>query len=187
MSVQTVVLIGAMGSGKSHIARELARITRWPIRDIDAAVACRAGKSIATIFAEEGEPAFRAMETEALQHALEIGGIIATGGGVITQEANRTLLEESGFPVVYLRATPQTLAARIRLQPGTRPLIDGGGTLTLEQTEARVAEILEARAPLYESCATTIIETDGDVPREVAHRIRALCEAAMGTKIDRTC
>ena len=164
----TLVLIGAMGSGKSHIARDLARLSGWPARDLDALIVSRAGRSIADIFRDEGEAAFRALESDVLRDTLQRGGIIATGGGIVTQKINRTLLQSCGAPVVYLRARAATLAERIRLQPGTRPLIDSGGALNYAQTLARVKEILRARAALYEECATHIFDTDGCVPRELA-------------------
>lgn len=168
---KTLVLIGAMGSGKSHIAREVARLSCVPSRDIDALIVAQCGQSVAAVFKEKGEAEFRALETEVLRQALRDGGIIATGGGAVTQEANRHLLCASGVPVVYLRATPETLATRIRLQPGTRPLIDGDGALNHEQTVARVGEILRQRVPHYEFCAQHTVDTDGRTPRDVAQEI----------------
>lgn len=170
-SRNAVILIGAMGSGKSHIARELARLAHWPARDVDSLIVIEAGKSIAAIFAEEGEAAFRALEKKVLRDTLRCGGVIATGGGVVTQKANRELLQQSHLPVVYLRASAETLAARIRLQPGTRPLIDGDGALSHAQTVARVEAILHTRRPFYESCATLAVDTDERAPRDVAHEI----------------
>jgi shikimate kinase len=168
---RTIVLIGAMGSGKSHIARDLARLSGLPSRDVDALIVAHAGQNIADIFAQFGEAYFRELEGEILEQTLQSGGIIATGGGVVTQPKNRELLRAAAVPVVYLRAKPATLAERIRLQPGTRPLIDGDGTLDFDKTLARVAGILQQRATLYESCATHIIDTDHRTPRDVAHDI----------------
>lgn len=167
----TIVLIGAMGSGKSHIAREVARLSCRPTRDLDALIVARCGQSVAAVFKEKGEAEFRALETEVLAQALNEGGIIATGGGAVTQETNRRLLAESGVPIIYLRARAETLASRIRLQPGTRPLIDGDGALDYEQTVVRVQEILDARTPFYEVCAGYTVDTDDRQPRDVAHEI----------------
>ena len=157
-----IVLIGFMGSGKSSVARLLARDLKREAIDLDKVVEQMTGRTVAQLFATQGEAAFRALETEALQAALQTSRIISTGGGVPTQAQNRTLLKQApaGTCVVYLKAQPHTLATRIRRQPGKRPLIDGGAVLNLAQTQARVAQLLAERAAHYEACADMIIDTD---------------------------
>ena len=167
----TIALVGPMAVGKSHIARELARLSQWPHCDLDKEIERRIETTIAAFFASHGETEFRKVESEILREVLSQGGIIATGGGVVTQQTNRDLLRRSF--TVYLRAQPETLARRIRLHPGTRPLIDGDGTLDFDRTLARVREILDARAALYEEVASFLIDTDASEPRHTAHEIWA--------------
>jgi shikimate kinase len=159
-----IVLVGFMACGKSSVARALAKHLKCEAVDIDTLIENAAGKSIPEIFAQDGEAEFRRLETEQLKAALEYPRpvVIATGGGIVTREENRAVLQDArkaGVLVVYLRASSEVLARRIRRQPGTRPLIDGGKILNLAQTRARVEELLAARAPLYESVANLIIES----------------------------
>ncbi len=160
--IPTVVLVGLMGSGKSSVARALAFRWHCDAIDTDALIENATDLPIAEIFSRLGESEFRRIEREQLQVALEYSGIIATGGGIVTQPENRALLQAAsarGVLVVYLRASSAELARRIRRQPGKRPLIDGDGLLDLAQTEARVRKILKQREPFYESVANLIIDT----------------------------
>ncbi|HEX8833494.1 MAG TPA: shikimate kinase [Abditibacteriaceae bacterium] len=170
-----LVLIGFMGSGKSHVARELSRRLGMPIYDLDAAIESYAGCSIPELFATRGEDVFRRIESEVLADALQHDSIVATGGGVVTRPENRAILQEAKCDalVVYLRARARTLARRIRMQPGSRPLIDGGGVLTMRQTIARVEEILQQRAEHYEACANLVVDTDALSATGVAAAIEA--------------
>ncbi len=161
--MSAIILIGFMGSGKSAVARRLAWRLRRTALDLDRRIEEAAGSKIAEIFATQGEAAFRQMEAATLREALQTSSVIATGGGIVTRPENRELLRaasQSGALVVYLRAQPERLAERIRLQPGKRPLIDGAGVLDEEETRARVAELLAGRAEFYEACADAIIDTD---------------------------
>lgn len=171
--VGAIVLIGFMGSGKSSVARLLAHDLNREAIDLDKAVEQMTGSAVAQLFATQGEAAFRALETQALQAALQTSRIIATGGGVPTQASNRALLQQAppGTYVVYLKAQPHTLATRIRRQPGKRPLIDGRAVLNLEQTQARVEQLLTERATHYEACAHIIVDTDNLRMIEVAQAI----------------
>ncbi len=167
----SLVLIGFMGSGKSRVGRELARLLSCPMLDLDARIEEAARCSIPELFLSRGEAAFRALETSELRRALGEEAVLSTGGGVVTREENRELLRESESPVVWLQASPQVLAERIRSEPGARPLIDGQGLLDLEQTARRVRALLEVRGPLYEQCATMRVQTDGREPEAIAAEI----------------
>lgn len=175
-----VVLIGFMGSGKSAVARRLARMLHRRALDLDAMIEHDARCSIPHLFATQGEAAFRARETDALRHALTGHAVVATGGGIVTREENLALLQnaaQNGAQIVYLRARPETLAKRIRRQPGTRPLIDGqGAPLDLPTTQARVEELLAQREQSYEHAATLSIDTDAldayGVARLLARQLR---------------
>jgi shikimate kinase len=167
----TLILIGFMGCGKTSVGKRLAKALNQPFIDLDARIEAREGTSIAEIFTSRGEAEFRRIETAVLRAALQEPGVIATGGGIVTQEANRELLQDASAPVVYLRSRPQTLARRIRRQPGVRPLIDGQRTLSLAQTSARAQELLQTRAPYYEACATVTVDTDERTLDAVANEI----------------
>lgn len=154
-----------MGSGKSSIGRRLARRLRSEFLDLDREIELSAGKKIPQIFADEGEEEFRYRETQALRKSLKKSVVIASGGGLVTRPENRALLREAaaqGASIVYLKAQPDTLAERIRRQPGKRPLIDGPGKpLNYEATKSRVEELLATRQDFYQECATHTVETDG--------------------------
>jgi shikimate kinase len=175
----TVVLVGFMGCGKSSLARALASRLHIPATDLDHLLEAREGTTIAQIFATRGEEAFRKLETEVLRDALQnmhTPMIIATGGGIVTREANRALLRQaakSGVLVVYVKAEPDVLAQRIRRQPGSRPLIDGERILNHEETRARVEEILAVRSPLYEEVANIVVESGTASISEIADEIIA--------------
>lgn len=177
----TIVLIGLMGSGKSSVARALAFHRQCDAIDTDTLIENATGMPISEIFSRWGEVEFRRIEREQLQAALEYSGVIATGGGIVTQPENRALLQaaaRSGVLVVYLRANAAELARRIRRQPGKRPLIDGGGVLNLRQTQRRVEELLRERGPLYESVANLIIDTGAPDSTLVAAEIEQALAAA---------
>jgi shikimate kinase len=182
----TVVLVGFMGCGKSSLARALASRLHIPATDLDHLLEAREGTTIAQIFATCGEEAFRKLETEVLRDALSnlhTPMIIATGGGIVTREANRALLKqasEEGVLVVYIKAAPEVLAQRIRRQPGLRPLIDGERILNIEETRARVEEILAVRSPLYEEVANIVVESGAASVGEIADEIIAQFQNVIG-------
>lgn len=178
----SVVLIGFMASGKSHVARLISKHFDAPVIDLDARIEAKCKSSIANVFATHGEKYFREKEAEILQKVLqetsEKPSIIATGGGVVTSEVNRALLQQAtkdGVAVIYLRATPETLAQRIRQEPGKRPLIDGDRILNTEETQERVKVLLEGRRAFYESSANIIVDTNetdaSNVATEIVERL----------------
>jgi shikimate kinase len=169
-----LVLIGYRGTGKSSVARLLAlRLAREWV-DADAEIELRAGRSIATIFDEQGEEGFRKLEAEVLGDLLTgsspaEGRIIAAGGGVVLRAENRELLTRSAS-CVWLRATPETIARRIAADESTasrRP------ALTALGRQEGIVRLLAARTPLYEACATLSIDTEGKSAEDVADEIIA--------------
>jgi shikimate kinase len=139
---ETVFLWGAPGVGKTTIGKRLARVLKRRFIDIDALIVERAGMSIAAIFAERGEPAFRALESEALAIAAqEPGAVISLGGGTVLAPQNRSLIAQRGRSI-HLRATLATIESRLKVQRVKRPLLAAGMPI-----RALVAE----RLPLYES------------------------------------
>ena len=136
-----VFLWGAPGVGKTTIGKRLARTLQRTFIDTDAVIVERAGMSIAAIFAQRGEPAFRALESEVLADAAtHPGAVISLGGGTVLAAHNRALIAERGRSI-HLRATVATIESRLKKQRVARPL------LAVKPLAALVAE----RLPLYES------------------------------------
>ncbi len=150
-----VILIGCMGCGKSSVAVKLSYRLKQSMTDTDRWIEKKQGKTIAEIFEQDGEEAFRQMETEALKYLKETAKnqVISVGGGMPVREENRALMKEIG-KVVYLRATAETLYERVR-EDGARPL------LQCENPLERIRNLLEERRDAYESAADVIIDVDG--------------------------
>jgi shikimate kinase len=172
-----VHLIGYRGTGKSTVARHLARRLGWDWLDADAELERRAGRTIRQIFAADGEPAFRDLETALLR---ELCGhrqhVLALGGGVVLREENRQLLRAPGHFVVWLRADARTIWRRLQADPESaerRPDLSVGGL-------AEIEELLERRQPWYVACADQVLETAGRTPNEVAEEIAALAVFSPG-------
>ena len=160
-----VVLVGAMGAGKTTVAEILA--ARWgvSVRDTDHDVEAATGRTISEIFVDDGEAAFRALERAAVAAALAThDGVLALGGGAVLDPETRELL--AGHDVVFLRVGLSDAVKRVGLGVG-RPLLLGN-------VRARIKALLDERTPVYESVATHVVETDGRSPDEVAAEIREL-------------
>ncbi|MBV9524395.1 MAG: shikimate kinase, partial [Candidatus Dormibacteraeota bacterium] len=140
---ERIALVGLPGSGKSSVATELARRLGWNCVDTDEQVAQRAGRSVAEIFVAEGEPAFRRYERRALLHALAQAQptIIACGGGLIADEANRRALLEDAR-VVLLDAPDDVLLGRLR-NGSVRPLLGDDPATALARLRADRREAYE--------------------------------------------
>ncbi len=137
-----IILTGFMGTGKSSIGREVAARTGRPFVDLDDVIAQRAGKSIPDIFAQDGEPAFRALEAAVCaEMAAPAGLVIATGGGAVLDPANREALAAGGI-LICLEAAPETILRRVG-RGAERPMLAGGDPL------ARICELLAERAGAY--------------------------------------
>lgn len=160
-----IALTGFPGSGKSCVGRELSALTGWPLTDLDEVVEKMAGKSVADIFADDGEEAFRQLETEAL-HSLDLSknGIIALGGGSLLRPENAAILKGKAT-VVWLKTTPENLMSRlVEGMSGTRPLLVGN-------VQGKLGNMLENRAGHYEGRADITVSTDDKNPASVAREI----------------
>ena len=145
---RALVLIGPMGAGKTSIGRRVARALRRPFFDTDIAVV-RAHGPIERIFAEHGEPHFRALEREAVIRGLATGGVVSLGGGAVMDPATRSDLE--AHRVVLLTVEPRVVAGRIR--DTARPLLQDDDALT------RWEQIMTARRPVYDEVADATFDT----------------------------
>ncbi len=147
-------LIGLPGSGKSAIGKEAARRLDVPFADCDKFVEQRAGCSIARLFERDGEPAFRALEAEAIEELLCEGpSVIATGGGAVLRADNRTRLRTRST-CVFLNAPTDLLWKRLK-RDRRRPL------LQVENAEERLQQLAEEREPLYRETAGIVVDVAG--------------------------
>ncbi len=151
----TVWLVGMMGAGKSTVGPALARRLGRRFADTDAEVERESGRSIADLFATEGEDVFRTRERAAIDALAGEAVVAAIGGGAIAQPGASARLARTGT-VVYLRARPETLLARLGDCRG-RPLLEG---VSPGDRLERVKALLAERTVAYESAAL-VIDTDG--------------------------
>jgi shikimate kinase len=173
--VGTVWLVGMMGAGKSTVGALLARRLGRPFVDSDEEVERAAGRSVAEIFASDGEAAFRRLEREVVESHLGEAAVVALGGGAIADAGLRAAVAASGT-LVYLRAEEATLLRRLG-DCETRPLLAGGDA---GERRARLRALLDARRETYES-ADVVVATDGLEPAAVAEAVaRALERRAAG-------
>jgi shikimate kinase len=165
MALPNIFLIGPMGSGKSAVGRQLAKMLRRDFHDSDAVIEARTGVDIPLIFEKEGEAGFRRREREVIEALTALDDVvIATGGGAILDPGNRAALASRGL-VVYLDASVEQQLERTRLS-SHRPLLE------TPDPAARLAALMLERAPLYRELAALTVATDGRMVREVAQEIR---------------
>jgi len=166
-----VYLTGFMASGKSTVGPKAAARLGQPFLDLDRLITAHDGRSIPTIFAEDGEEHFRALEADLLRRTAETDDlVVALGGGALVDDENRAFAEEHGR-VIYLEVPVDTLLERVADDGTRRPLLEDDTGTRLSRTDQRtqIEEMLDARRPTYESAHHTI---DADRPVEaVVERI----------------
>jgi shikimate kinase len=159
-------LTGFMGTGKSRIARPLAAALDWSALDVDTLITERAGESVRAIFARGGEAAFRVIESQVIEETAQLANVVvATGGGSVLAESNRTAMRKRGF-IVCLEARPDTILSRINISGdhvSDRPMLGGS-------SPSRIVELKSQRQPLYAQ-ADFIIQTDELTPDQVTHQV----------------
>ena len=165
-----IVLIGYRGTGKTTVARLLAEKLQFAWVDADDEIEQQAGKSIAEIFKDSGEGAFRDLESTVVDNLCGLQGtVIAMGGGAVLRESNRESLARCQA-VVWLKASVEVLDERISTDPTTgsrRPnLTNHGGRNEIEV-------LLAQREPIYRACATLEVDTEDKAPAEIVAEIVA--------------
>ncbi len=155
-----------MGAGKSVVGRRLAERFETDFFDTDAVVERLAGRTIETLWADEGEAAFRRLESMCILRLTDVDAVVATGGGAILDPSNVDAMRASG-PVVWLRASAETLLQRIG-NGRRRPLLADADVGT------RLEELLSTRELAYLGAASLIVDTDGLTTDAVADMIEAM-------------
>ncbi len=168
MAAERIFLVGYRATGKTTIGRLLADQLGWTFADCDDFIEAAAGKSVADIFATEDESAFRDREASVLRDLCKRERIvIATGGGAVLRSASHELLRTSGY-VAWLTAQPETIWARLELDPTTaarRPNLTPSGGID------EVRSLIAAREPLYREIAHFVADADAPSPEAVAAAI----------------
>lgn len=159
----SIILVGFMGSGKTTIGKQLAHYLQIPHLDLDAWIERETGKSIASIFADQGELFFRDLESQALSTAIHREGILSTGGGTPARLTNRKLLTASGCPVIFLHTSPDVIRARLN-DDGSRPLLQ-------DLNQEKFSQLFHEREGYYRASADLTILTDDKTPDEITLEI----------------
>lgn len=161
--MKNIFLTGFMGCGKTSVGRVLSERLGWTFVDLDQVIVDEAGTSIKEIFALQGEPAFRAIESRVLARIAALPAqVVSTGGGVVIAEANRAAMRNSGR-IVNLTATVEAIAARLT-GDSERPLLAG------DASADRIRGMLESREEFYADCDLRI-DTTGRSVEAVADEI----------------
>ena len=153
---RNLILVGFPGTGKTQAGRLVATALGWEFVDSDEVITSRTGRTIEDIFALDGEPAFRAMERDALQSVCSGEKlVIGTGGGSFVEPENREMLLAAGL-VVCLEAAPKVILQRLTSLPGTvvRPLLQA------EDALQRITELKNARQECYDMAHITLNTND---------------------------
>ena len=162
------VVVGPPGAGKTTVGRAVADLLGVPFADSDVLIEATAGKPIPEIFFDDGEPAFRALEVEAIAGALaSFHGVLALGGGAILDEGTRAKLAD--HTVVFLSVELTDAVKRVGLGAG-RPLLSINPRATLKY-------LMEQRRPLYTAVASHVVATGGRTPQQIAAEVVALLKS----------
>jgi len=161
---KNIYLIGPMAAGKSTVGKLLAKQMNKEFYDTDSEIINCTGVEISLIFELEGEAGFRKRETEKL-HALseKDSVVIATGGGIVLKEENREILQETGC-IIYLQCSVDQQLSRTKFDT-KRPL------LQIDNPREKLEELMQLRAPIYESIADIVISTNKTNSKRVIHSI----------------
>ncbi len=166
--MSNIVLVGFMGTGKTSVGEQLSSRLGMHYVDTDDVVEQMSGRSISDIFAEDGEPAFRQLESEAVQKVSKLNNhVISTGGGVVLKKSNIVTLKQTGT-VFCLTATAEEIYRRVGHETH-RPLLQTPDAL------AKIRTMLTERAPYYAE-ADYMVETTGRSFEEIIAHIREILD-----------
>ena len=155
-----IILIGPMGSGKTTIGQLVASKLGIAFRDTDHVIEERAGKSVSDIFLEDGEDEFRILEKKVLRdELLSDDTVLALGGGAPISVDAQSALRAIASPVIYLDISLATVAPRIGFNRD-RPLL-------LHNPRGQWQTLMEARRPIYESIADSVIDVNEKSESEI--------------------
>ncbi len=161
--MKNIVLTGFMGTGKTAVGKELARLLDMKLIDVDTEIEDSRDMTISEIFKKFGEPVFREIETDMIKKvSLNKDAVISTGGGAVLRQENMETLRGTGI-IVCLMASPETILQRTS-STSDRPL------LHVENPLEKIGELLDIRKPYYEK-ADIVIDTDGKTPLQIAEEI----------------
>jgi len=173
-NIVNLALIGFMGTGKSSVGHTIADQLRFEFLDTDHLIEARSGRTISDIFAQNGEPAFRALECQLVEElASRKQTVIATGGGLPVNPANLDSLKQHAL-VVCLWSSPEKIFERVREQ-SHRPLLNDPDPL------AKIRALLTVREPFYKQ-ADVLINSEFRSIREVAQQVVLQFRMASGQK-----
>lgn len=163
--MRRLVLMGFMGAGKTTVGKCLGKMLSCEFIDTDQQIEREQGRKISDIFAEDGEEAFRDMETSLLERlqGREDDFVLSVGGGIPVREKNRALLRGLGT-VIYLKTSKEEIVKRVSGDKN-RPLLQGGAL------EEKVTSLMNAREGIYVETAHAEVVTDGKRPGAIAKEI----------------
>ena len=153
MNNTNIFLIGPMGAGKTTIGKQLARQLKWDFYDSDRVIEEKTGVDVSLIFEKEGEEGFRLREEKVINDLTQLKNIVlATGGGAVLRQKNRTNLINRGT-IIYLSSTISDLVHRTS-KDKKRPLLHG-----TESPKTVITQLIKEREPVYSEMADHIINT----------------------------
>lgn len=165
--MESIVLLGMMGAGKTTVGKLLSANLNFEFIDIDQSIERNTGMTINDIFDKKGEKYFRMLEKEQLAECLKMNNaVIAAGGGIVELEDNIDLLNKSKFIKIYLKASPEELCKRLENYIDDRPLL---------RTEKNIIEKMEGlydkRKSLYEKVSGIMVSTNGLKEEQIVDKI----------------
>jgi 3-dehydroquinate synthase len=180
ITMSNLILTGFMGTGKTTIAKMAAERLGCDTIDMDDIITGRMGKSVAQIFADEGEPFFRALEAS-LCHEMSVprGMVISTGGGTLIPQANFHAISGNGNVVICLNARPEDIFKRLEVEPRGRPMVDNEN-----DRYAAALKLLEKRRPAYARIRLQV-ETSGRTPESIAQEVIHIYEREVARNASR--
>lgn len=166
-SLQNLILIGFMGTGKSTVARQLSKQLNLPFFEMDEMIVQEQGMEISNIFKEKGENYFRDLETELLKNLLQKEtGILSCGGGIILRDENIQAMKNHGT-VILLTAKPETILKRV-LHNQSRPVLNG------KKNVNDITKLMKEREERYHIAADIIVSTDKKSLSQICEEIIAM-------------